>query len=311
MHYPIEEVVVSTIAELIEVVDAFELTDRNNKLYFRGENKDHGDSALVPGIYRSVVRLQQEHEVFREMQRFNDQEFTADKTAFDKISRMQHYQVPTRLLDVSEDVLSSLYFALADREHESQQSAVYLIEVKADQAKYYDSDAVSVVSNLVKAPLRSGATLFKSKADLLRDALLYRADIEVFNRADSASYLMHDIKEEKSYFSNKVDPEHLLSILFVKPKLTNNRLHGQKGAYFLFGLNQNDLNKAIPIIQGGESPRLNSSLQRSQLPMAKITKVLLGSEIRMKQLEKFGVTTPYIYPEMDKVSEYLVSRMDT
>lgn len=200
MHYPIEEVVVSTIAELIEVVDAFELTDRNNKLYFRGENKDHGDSALVPGIYRSVVRLQQEHEVFREMQRFNDQEFTADKTAFDKISRMQHYQVPTRLLDVSEDVLSSLYFALADREHESQQSAVYLIEVKADQAKYYDSDAVSVVSNLVKAPLRSGATLFKSKADLLRDALLYRADIEVFNRADSASYLMHDIKEEKELF---------------------------------------------------------------------------------------------------------------
>src|SRR5690606_9289551 len=117
------------------------------------------------------------------------------------------------------------------------------------------------------------------------------------------------IKEEKSYFSSKIQPNYLLSILFVKPKLSNNRLHGQKGAYLLFGLDEADSEKSIPlIVDEGNSLRLNARLRPGQTPIAKITKVSLGREITMDKLEKLGVTAPYIYPEMAKVSEYLVPK---
>lgn len=85
------------------------------------------------------------------MQRFNDHEFTTDKTAFDKLSRIQHYHAPTRLLDLSEDVLSALYFALEGRKA-NDHAVLYLEEIDEQQAKYYDSDAVSAVANLVKSP---------------------------------------------------------------------------------------------------------------------------------------------------------------
>ena len=40
-------------------------------------------------------------------------------------------------------------------------------------------------------------------------------------------------------------------------------------------------------------------------PIAKITKIVLSSHIQKSDLEKLGISKPYIYPELDKVSEYL------
>lgn len=307
MQHPIATETVGSIAQLIEVVQNFELTSPNNRLYFRGENQDYGTGAFTPGIYRTPQQLASEHRIYREMQRFNDHEFVADKTAFDKLSRMQHYQAPTRLLDLSEDVLSALYFALEGRQANSR-AAIYLIEIDEQQVKYYDSDAVSVVANLAKSPLSNDAIAQKSKQALQSDAVQLKSNIQAFNQTDSVSFLLHDIKEEKSYFSHKIDPKHLLSILFVKPKLTNDRLHGQKGAYLLFGLNQNDLHRAIPVIDSHQGELyLNGQLDRSQLPIVKMTKVILSNDIDMEHLERLGVTRPYIYPEMDRVAGYLGS----
>ncbi|MCG5516376.1 MULTISPECIES: FRG domain-containing protein [unclassified Ectothiorhodospira] len=311
LHHSIEVKTARSIAELIGVVETFELTQKGNPVYFRGENQDHKVGALRPSIYRTPQRLCEEYKTYREMQRFNDHEFTADKTAFDKLSRMQHYSMPTRLIDLSEDILSALYFALDGRKNNNQ-AAVYLIEIDQSQVKYYDSDAVSVVANLVKSPLSDGCTPRKSKQAIHEDANKYRTHREAFNGTESAGYLLHDIKEEKSYFSHKIDPIHLFSILFVKPKLTNNRLHGQKGAYLLFGLNEQDINNSIPIFveDTPDHLSLNSTIHSEQFPIRKITKVLISCEIRMEHLEKLGITTPYIYPELDHVSHYLSKTLE-
>ncbi|WP_305909904.1 FRG domain-containing protein [Methylomarinum sp. Ch1-1] len=310
MQYQIAVEKVKNISELIAVVEGFKRHNKGNRVYFRGENEDHGANALTPSIYRSQKRLQAEDKIYREMQRFNDHEFGVDKTAFDKLSRMQHHRAPTRLLDLSEDILSALYFAL-DKKGCDSMAVVYLIEIDEAQVKYYDSDAVSVVANLVKSPLNDGVTGHKSKCALLRDATDLRTDIEEFNQTRSAGFLLHDIKEEKGYFSHKINPNHLLSIHFVKPKLTNNRLHGQKGAYLLFGLNEYDINSAIPVLDMHDGKlRLNSSIDRLFYPIVKMTKVLLSADIRMKDLERLGVTRPYIYPEMERVAEYFVARFE-
>ena len=298
---------------------SFKPINPDNQVYFRGESEDYKDSALTPGIYRSQARhdhLAHEHDIYREMQRFNDHEFDADKTAFDKLSRMQHYQAPTRLLDLSEDVLSALYFALLkapDCHVKSNKKAVlYLLEISKESVKYYDSDAVSVVANLAKSPLMNGngfnGTEEKSKTSIVQTAKkLYEDKIE-FNKSDCVAYLLHDIKEEKCYFSPKVQPRHLFSILFVKPKLTNNRLHGQKGAFLLFGLNPDDVGAAIPIIEySSKKPRLNVSLSLGTTPIVKISKIMLSNAIKMCDLEKLGITKPFIYPEMDKVAEFLTA----
>jgi hypothetical protein len=294
-----------SLDELLRLVLQIEPRNQENSLYFRGEEKDFGTTALIPSIYREQRHIELEHNYYREMQRFNDHEFSSDKTTFDKLARMQHYNCPTRMIDISEDLMSAVWFSL-DKRKDGETSALYAIEINKEKIKYYDSDAVSVVANLAKSPLDNNNNPEKSKRAIWRDArehLGNRCDYNL-SRMESHRYLMHDIKEEKSWFENNINPEHLFSIFCVKPKYSNQRILGQKGAFLLFGLNHDDVSKPIALL-GNECNCSYFRLDERYHPIEAITKILISSSIKLRDLKRIGITKPYVYPELDKVSEYL------
>ena len=294
-----------TLDEVVRFVLQLEAQSPTSQFYFRGENKNFGTSAFTPGIYRNK-HLKREHIIYREMQRFNDHEFTTDKTAFDKLARMQHYSCPTRMLDLSEDMFSGLFFALDGRK-EGGEAVLYVVELNEHRIKYYDSDAVSIIANLAKLPQERNdhaEPQEKSKQALWQEALEYCDNREAYNAnksLPSKGFLLHDIKEEKSYFQDLIDPKDLFRIVAVKPKLTSQRLQGQKGAFLLYGLNKEDPNKPISLITDNE--QLNNDAQTH--PVLSLTKIILSPKITKKNLKRIGITTPFIYPELDKVSGYL------
>jgi hypothetical protein len=307
MSNVVQEIKVNSIPEFMQQILDFE-HEEDCTVYFRGEDKDYKDTAFQPSIYRNTKHLENEYRIYREMQRFNDHEFIEDKSAFDKLSRMQHYLAPTRLIDFSEDALTALYFALVTRKT-CDDAVVYVTAVASDKIKYYDSDAVSVISNLAKLPLDNDDIRKKSKraiADDAKKAMLKSNKIDEYNSCKSTDFLLHEIKEEKSYFSHIIDPKHIFSAQFVKPKLTNTRIYGQKGAFLLFGLNFDDVKNHIPIIDYNEHGKLvlldNILIQH---PIKKILKLKISCKIDLTYLKKLGVTKPYIYTGMDKVSEHL------
>lgn len=301
---PVDVLYTNTLDEVIKYVLQIQKTNKSNQLYFRGENKDFGDTAMTPSIYRNN-NLQKEHKFYREMQRFNEQEFIIDKTAFDKLSRMQHYLTPTRMIDISEDLLSACFFSLDKREKYTE-SVIYIIEVDTEKIKYYDSDTVSVVANLVKSPLYNPDNPKKSKSSIWSDAREYIGDKCGYNSQDlkSKHYLIHDIKEEKPYFQDIIDPQHIFSVFCVKPKFTNQRIHGQKGAFLLFGLNRDDCNSPIALFSQSNG-QLYLNEKHPLHPIRKVTKIILDPHVKIEDLEQLGISLPYIYPELEKVSEYL------
>lgn len=292
----------TTIAEAVSfVLQVSEGT--TNPIYFRGENKDHGVNAIAPSVFRERW-IENEDVIYREAQRFNDHEFITDKTAFDKLARMQHYTTPTRMLDLSEDMFSSFYFALEGRA-ENDWGTLYVLEIDQEKIKYYDSDAVSILANLAKSPLGSdGSNAAKSKYKIWQEArnYLYNVDAYIGNdELESKRYLLHDIKEEKSYFADLINPRHLFSIYAVKPKLASQRIQSQKGAFLLFGFDFDDYTKHQPVITAAN--QLNP--EHDYHPILKLTKIFLSPDITMEQLKIIGITKPFIYPELDKVSEHL------
>ena len=313
---------VRSLREFIHVLTKLKGPTGGTERYFRGEPKDYKEAALQPSIYRNPRFLKNEPNIYREMQRFNDQEFSDDKTTFDKLSRMQHYEAPTRLVDMSEDALSALYFALTKGQQEKEKphrkkprGVVYVIDVASNNLRYYDSDAVSVVANLVKSPLSANTQAQKNKQSIACDARKYRKRIKAFNKRKSIRFLLHDIKEEKPYFSNIIDPKHIFSVQCVKPKFTHSRINSQKGAFLLFGLNPDNIHESIRLIgTDGKMLCLNSS-KVIQHPIKRITKIVIGREHTdkmRKELEKgIGIKTPFIYPEMDKVADYLKTTVKT
>ena len=43
-------------------------------------------------------------------------------------------------------------------------------------------------------------------------------------------------------------------------------------------------------------------------PVLSMTKIVLSERITIKQLEKLGISKSYIYPELERVSQYLTAK---
>ncbi len=312
----IDEKKIYSLDEIIKYVSELEIED-DIKLFFRGEKKIYENSELCPLIYRKNKKsekrnyIKKEDYIFRETQRFNEHEFSDDKTTFDSLSRLQHYSAPTRLLDISEDLFSAIYFAIAeidaDDTKEEKYAVIYVFEIKEKKLKYYDSDTVSVISNLAKIPLLGD---IKSKRKLLSDVNRYRNNKKEFNKKNSVKYLLHEIREEKPQFDALIDPNHITSIQAVLPKFSSNRIKSQKGAFLLFGLNPDNYAEEIKIIDG---KTFFESTKKIKHPIEKVHKILIpytNLEKLQKELIKIGIRKPFIYPEIDKVSEFLIKECE-
>ena len=78
-------------------------------IFYRG----HADVdwKLVPSILRDPELIKREHLLFRDMVAHEPQSFLECKSALDYLVQMQHYGLPTRLLDVTMNPLIALYLA--------------------------------------------------------------------------------------------------------------------------------------------------------------------------------------------------------
>ncbi len=141
---------VATLAEFIDVVKR--LTAQPGRGYaFRGESS--AGWPLFPGIMRDGFEhlWANERRATRDLVSVHPGEFQPDQTMFDRLVRMQHFGLPTRLLDVTLNPLVALFNASApqvDKDGKPMDGKVYRFSLPYDCQKYYDSDTVSFVANL-------------------------------------------------------------------------------------------------------------------------------------------------------------------
>jgi hypothetical protein len=204
----------------------FRLNHDGREVFYRGHSNSK-KYRLEPCIFRkdergNFIYRDVEDRMYRELLVSNSVDFEGDIYTLDRLVRMQHYSLPSRLLDITSNPLIGLYFAC--RSNPDQDGEVIVFSMNRDQIKYFDSDTASCIANLTRVSKES-----KDSIDFSSN------DIRKFNKQKPIKQLLHFIKEEKPFFEGRLDPRHLRSVICVKGKHTNNRIAFQSGAFLLFG----------------------------------------------------------------------------
>lgn len=265
-------------------------------LFYRG----HYDSEykLIPSIYRKDVSkyINKEDKLFKELMRTCPNDFNECKSTFEELVKMQHYDLPTRLFDITSNPLVALFFACFISENESKKERkkhvdgeLIIFKMKKKDVKYFDSDSVSVVSNIARRPA-------DFKIPNKKDGTKYNdtnTDKKNFNKKTEMLYLLHEIKREKPHFLDLIVPSDLEKVFCVKPKLNNPRIIRQSGAFLLFGIDQ----------EKEQPAKLNA------ITVMTIKVISSKKKNILEQLATLGITEGSLLPEIDKVSHYLSSSL--
>ena len=103
-----EEIRISSVSEFIEKIVQRD-KEAGTETFYRGHADKDWD--LLPSIFRTPNGVEKEHLLFHDMVAHEPQSFSECKSTLDYLVQMQHYGLPTRLLDMTMNPLVALYFA--------------------------------------------------------------------------------------------------------------------------------------------------------------------------------------------------------
>nr|WP_314717491.1 FRG domain-containing protein [uncultured Fretibacterium sp.] len=139
---------VESLSQFIERLKSIH-PSKDEIVVYRGHS-DAEDYELKPGLFRKgkeKLRINEDN-IVRDIEAARPMDFINERTTLDKLVKMQHYGLPTRLLDVTSSPLTALYFAVTPYEKE-ENGAVLALKIPKKLSKFFDSDTVACLANLV------------------------------------------------------------------------------------------------------------------------------------------------------------------
>ena len=271
---PPAPVAVETLWQLLQEIEQVEKKEGKITLYRGHTSYRH---KLRPAIFRDNNKKlrSREHTVLRELITKHPDEFLSDVNVFENLVRMQHYGLPTRLLDVTYNPLVATYFACEI--NSTYDAEVISITVDIEKFKYYDSDTVHCISNL--------ANLTQPEQKEVRDC----KDDECLQNKNSGKRLFDFIVQKRPNFSSRIKLSNLFDIMVVSPKLSNPRIRAQNGAFLIFGLDE-ELKK-----QSG------FDIKRHRIEKSKVDDI-------KKSLDMLGINKSSIYPSLENTANQILEK---
>ena len=285
--------IINEIQQKVQKEQGQKNTDKDKKeisFFYRGQTHEKYDP--VPYALRSG-QYGNEDRYWHEIQKMRENDF-AGKSHLDKLSTMQHYACPTRMMDVSSSPLTALFFACysltgKDKENFSNDGAVYVYTQETNKVKYFNSDTALILACLAKFNEDDKKLLYKrcKKGGKLKTAHSKRKYKDVIER------FYYEIRSEHPAFSAKIRCEDLLNPLFVRPNDNNQRIQRQYGAFIMAGLTKN----ADDAVEQMEKLKPYKIV----IHYGKKKQILKGLELR-------SINRATLLPDLENTARYLVEK---
>lgn len=242
----------------------------SESLFFRGQCNSIWD--IRPSIFReSLVSV--ESRIIKTAKSRVPSEFRECTSPFEDLTKLQHYGLPTRLLDLTRNPLVALYFACCSSEKVIESNGV---EKNSDGVVYICSG-------------------YEESADSFNSTILSKiAQIEFDGE------ITLKILKEKLGIAEELSADAFIKILqgsaFIMPSYNNSRIVSQSGAFLITG--------AINVCQDDENI-WNSTVSKCVTNLDStigVKRIIIPNEFKetiLDELDLFNINESSLFPELE------------
>lgn len=280
----IKSVIIKSLIDYItlcnELYDALRVNAfyEEERLFFRGQKSK--EFSILPSIARTTRKSQkpehfimQEYKMVNELIRRKPNEF-AGFDEFNTLAKMQHYGLPTRLLDITSNALVALFFACerVKENHEWQDGEIFFF--KKSDTEIHSSYSVHVA--LLSSYFKSQSNNYSSTQDF--DV---NENLEKLLDTGKAEILQEEMKE------------YILTV----PKYHDEREVRQSAGFILFP-NIAERGFITPHIKDIKDDVVKKMGFRVIVDAAAKDRIL-------RELARVGITKEFLFPDMQNLARHI------
>ena len=238
-------------------------------LFYRGQS----DKAylLTPSVFRNGL-LSKEHTLIHDLQLNSPDDFIGTDNSLERLIKMQHYKLPTRLLDVTLNPLVALYFACNENFDEDGEIIVFY--------DYMQRHTTVEARCLIALSEYNG----------------------------SSERQMLGFLTEKGFSNLELANLTRITHIPIEAPRNNERIKRQRGAFVIVGIfgdnDGNHFQKAIFNLKPLLVREFNDGIPRSIIIPKDEKKQLL------KELDALGINHAFLFPELEHQATYIRNKYE-